>query len=236
MEEQPTGTQPPPKAARMRRAGLQAAAAVAFILLCSLFFPAVPIILGVLLLVAAALHAWSADLRPYVQLLLRVPVARASKRHARLLLAAGAGLILMLCGAVGATTRGHLRTEREQRVKAREAGEQVVIELLERARDHLATGNIVGAELALTEADEIVDAGPEKQAEVDELLERVRRSGDSRAIRDILIQLPQEEFEAFEQGASVPKALEFPEQTLTIQAVDLALAELARAQQARARR
>ena len=59
---------------------------------------------------------------------------------------------------------------------------------------------------------------------------------NSDAILDILIQLPQEEFEAFQQGTSVPKDLAFGERALTFRAVELALAQLDEARQIRARR
>ena len=118
----------------------------------------------------------------------------------------------------------------------REVTEESVINLLERAKDLLAEGNVEVAELVLLDADAIASIDPERKQEIDDLLEQVRRSSDPEFVLDLLIQLPQEEFEAFEAGTSVPGALEFRERALTVRAVKLALAQLEEAQQVRARR
>lgn len=234
MHEQLTQTLPTPGTWGTRPLVLRIAVIIGLTLLCSVLLPAVSIVLGVCLVFAVALHAWSPELRPYVDRLLRVPVARASTRHKRLTLAAGAGALLILSGAVGATVRGRLRSEWEQAGRQREVAEENVAELLTRARDFLDVGNVDGAELVLLDADAVIATGSGQRAEVDDLLERVRRSGDSEAILDILTRLPQDEFESFKAGESVPEALEFPERALTSRAVELALAQLDEAQQARA--
>ena len=53
---------------------------------------------------------------------------------------------------------------------------------------------------------------------------------------DILVALPQEEFDAFENGSSVPQSLEFGHRGLTLQAVTIAREKLEAAQRARTRR
>lgn len=219
-----------------RHPAARLAGIVALTLLGAVVLPVVPIVLGVFLIGAVALHAWSPDLRPIVQPLLRVPVAGAGKRHARLLVAASVGVLLVLSGSVGATMRGRLRSEWEQREGELVAAEATAIEILARARHKLSAGDVEGAELELMEADAIVAIDSERQAEVSDLLERVLRSGDADAILDILTGLSPAEFEALQHGGSVPAALQFPERALTYRAVDLALALLDEARHRRARR
>jgi hypothetical protein len=236
MQERIARAQPSALPPWTREVRVRAAAFVALALACSLLLPAVPMVGGVFLVVAVALHAWSADLRPFVQPLLRVPVAKASVRHGRLLLLAGAGALLVASGAAGASMRGHLRAEREQREGRREAGEKGALDLMERVQGSLAAGDVDGAELALLDAGTLVDADSEWRAEVDELLERVRRSGDRKAILDLLVRLPRAEFESFEQGGSVPQALDFGDRALNRRALGLAFDQLAEARRLRARR
>jgi hypothetical protein len=214
----------------MRRAAIGAAA-----LVCSVVMPVVAIFLGVFLIAAAALHAWSFSLRPYLQPILRVPVARPHQRRRRLLVAGGAGALLVLSGSVGATLRGQLRSQWEQRATRLEDGDKRAAELLERARFELSVGNIEGAELVLLDAEAIAPLDEARRAEVDELLEKVRLARDPRAILRVLTELPQEEFEAFERGESVPEALVFPERALTLRAVDIGLGEIDEARRRRGR-
>jgi hypothetical protein len=209
---------------------------VAAALAASVIVPAIPILVGALAIVAAGVHAWSADLRPFVQLLLRVPVTSPQRRHARLALVAGAGVLLIAVGAVGATVRGQVRSRWEQREGLRASAEESVADRLERVRVHLASGDVESAELVLLDADTIAGLDAERREEVAALLERVQRSGDAAAILDVLTNLTQREFDAFERGGPVPTALEFPERALTAQAVHLALDQIDEAQRVRALR
>lgn len=223
-----------PETPGTRRVAIRRASIVAGALVGCVLLPVVAIFLGVFLIAAAALHAWSFSLRPYLQPILRVPVARPHQRRTRLLVAGGAGALLVLCGSVGATIRGQLRSQWEQRATRLEDGDKRVGEILDRARFQLSAGNIEGAELELLNADGIVmdDA---RRAEVDELLQRVRLARDPKAILAVLTQLPREEFEAFEKGESVPEALVFPERALTLRAVNIALGQIDEARKARGR-
>lgn len=209
---------------------------VGLVLLCSCFVPAVPIFLGVLMIAALVLHAASRELRPFVDRVLRMPVARASTRHARLTLVGGAGVLLIISGAIGATTRGHLRSAWEQREGRREFVGQGVREHMQRANDLLAVGDVEGAELALLDAEAIADSDSERREEINALLERVHRSGDTDAILDVLTKLPQKEFETFQAGTSIPKDLEFGERALTRRAVELAVTQIEAARRLRATR
>jgi hypothetical protein len=219
----------------MQPTGRRRAVIVALALLCSILLPAVAIFLGVFLLAAVAVHAWSPSLQPFVQPLLRVPVGRPATRYARLLVFAGAAILLVLSGSVGATVRGHLRSRGEGRAMQREAEDQHLAQLLERAREQLSAGSVEGAELVLLDAEAMVATDSEQRAELDELLERVRLCRDPQAILAILSELPQKELDAFEQGEVIPQALEFPEQALTARAVEIALGQIDRAQQLRTR-
>jgi hypothetical protein len=206
----------------------------ALALLCSVVFPALPIFFGALLICAVGLHAFSPDVRPYVQLLLRVPTATGFRARARLLLLAGAGVLLVVCGSAAANLRGHLRGRWAHGERRREAAEESVTGVLSRARALISAGNVEGAELVLMDADAIPDVDAGRQREVDELLERVRRSRDSRAILDILVRLPQAEFDALEKGGAVPAALDLGERALTYRAVEIALQQLEEARRLRA--
>jgi len=235
MEEQYTATAQL-ETTRTNGIGVRAGVAAGLVLLCSAFLPALAIFLGVLLILAVALHAWAPDLRPYVQSLLRMPVVSPSMRRARLTLLAGAGVLLVASGAAGATIRGQMVSQWEQRERRIEVAEEGVGELLERARSLIAAGEVESAEFLLLDADAAAAVDGVKQDEVDDLLDRVHRSGNSQAILELLTDLSQKEFQAFEQGASVPAALEFGEPALTARAVELALAQLERARQIRANR
>jgi hypothetical protein len=236
VQERATRARPAPPPSRVGHAGLRFVAIVALTLFCSAVVPVIPIVLGVLLIVAVAIHVGLPELQPFVDPVLRVPVGRARKRHARLLLMAGGGVLLVASGSVGATVRGELRSRWELRDGQRDLVEGHATELLERARHLLSAGDVDGAELVLLDADAIVGVDPDKKEEIDLLLERVRRSGDSKAILDILTRLPQQDFEAFRTGASVPDAFEFGDKALTYRAVEVARAQIDEAQEVRARR
>jgi hypothetical protein len=236
MQQEPARTLPSSVKSALRHVGTRRAGIAVLVLLCSFFLPVVAIFLGVFLIAAVAVHAWSFTLRPLVQPILRVPVGRPGKRRARLLAAAGAGALLVLSGSVGATIRGHLRTQWEQRATRREADDLQAVELLQRARDQLSLGNVEAAELVLIDADALVALDPARRAEVDDLLARVRLSRDRQAILGVLTQLPEEEFEAFAKGGEhVPAAIDFPEQALTYRAVEIAIEQIDAARTARAR-
>jgi hypothetical protein len=214
------------------RTALLPALVLATALLGCIVLPVVPIFVGVFLIVVAALYGFSAELRPYVQPALRTLLGGTGT--GALLLTAGIGGVLVVSGSMGATLRGQWRNEWVQRDKRNEFADASVTALLERAKSHLSKGDVRGAEFALLGVDAIVDVAPEKRREVDELLERIHRSGDGIAILELLIELPQEEFEAFETGAAVPEALEFEERALSYRAVEVARMKLDEARRARA--
>ena len=211
---------------RARRIGMVVGGVLLAVGVCSVFLPVIPIVLGMLLIVAVGLHAGSTDLQPYIEHLLRMPVAKASRRRARLGLTATLGALLIASGAVGATTRGRLRVEWEQEAKHQEAAEVHVRDLLQRARASLEEGNVAAAEFALLEAEGIEGVDNSDAEGVDELLERVRRSGDAETIRGILQELSPQELQSLRAGKLVPEALRFPERALTFRAVDVAMGQL----------
>lgn len=215
--------------------GVKIGAALVGTLLCSALLPGVPILIGMLLLLAVALHVWTPELQPYLQPILRVPVAAAARRRARLALVGGVGALLVVSGAVGATARGHLRSRWDQDERRRETAEQDAQRLMARVQEHLAGGDVLSAELALMDAERIADMEPERRAEFDALLERVRRSGDAPAILALLVALPQEAFEAFESSRRVPPQFEYPERALTMRVVAIALEQLPEARRRRAK-
>lgn len=216
--------------------GVKIGAVVVCTLLCSGLLPGVPILIGVLLMLAVALHTWTPDLQPYLQPILRVPVAAAATRRARLLLIAAVGGLLVVSGAVGATTRGHLRSRWEQDDRRREVAEQDAERLMARVQDHLAGGDVLSAELALMDSERIADMDPERREQFAALLERVRASGDGRAILAVLVGLPKSAFEAFETSQHVPPQFEYPERALTMRVVAIALEQLPEARRLRAGR
>jgi hypothetical protein len=216
--------------------GVKIGAVVVCTLLCSGLLPGVPILIGVLLMLAVALHTWTPDLQPYLQPILRVPVAAAATRRARLVLIAAVGGLLVVSGAVGATTRGHLRSRWEQDDRRREVAEQDAERLMGRVEDHLAGGDVLSAELALMDAERIADMDPERREQFAQLLERVRRSGDGPAILAVLVGLTPEAFSAFETSQRLPPQFEFPERALTMRAVAIALEQLPEARKRRAGR
>jgi len=103
---------------------MRPAGAGAFLFLGSVLVPGVPIVLGMLVIVATAVYAGLPVLRPWLEPVLRVPVALARKRQGRLLLVAGCGLLLVLSGFVGAKVRGNWRSRSEQREVLRDISEQ----------------------------------------------------------------------------------------------------------------
>jgi len=214
--------------------GVKIGAAVVATLLCSGLLPGLPILIGMLLILAVALHTWTPDLQPWLQPILRVPVAAAATRRARLVLIAVVGGLLVVSGAVGATTRGHLRSRWEQDGRRREVAEQDATRLMARVEDYLAGGDVLSAELALMEADRITDLDPARRAEFTAMLERVRSSGDAAAILAVLVGLPQEAFAGFETSQRVPPQFEYPERALTMRAVAIALEQLPEARKRRA--
>ena len=214
-----------------RKAGLVAVA----VLLCAALLPGLLILLGVGVVALVGLSLWH-PLQGRLQQLLRVPVARAGERHARLALIAGAGLLLVVSGAMGATARGLVRSKWELRQGRRAAAEDGVAGLLARARSELAQGDVAGAEFVLMNAEGFEVLDDKARDQLDELLGRVRRSGDRGAILEILTELPESEFDALRRGSAVPEALEFGERALNLQALELAMAQLDQAQLLRARR
>jgi len=216
-------------------AGKRLVVFAAVALLGFLILPLIPILAGVLLVITVALCAWSPELQPYLEPLLRIPVAEPAKRRARLLLAAGVGVLLVVAGSTGATLRGTWRSKWQQHKERIVSAEDDVAALVERAREHLAAGDLGSAEIALLDA-ALVATDSDTQEEVEDLLMRVRRSGDSQVILDILTGLSPAELEALEEGSAVPDALDFGEQALTYRAVEIALAHLGEAQRMRAGR
>lgn len=170
MRDRPSGSRLPVHGAGPRRIVVVGAVCVALALLFSALLPAVPIMLGVLLVVAVALHVALPDLRPYLDPVLRVPVGRPRMRHGRLALAACAGVLLVAGGSVGATLGTEARVERERRRREQEQTEGQLEALLRDARDHLAAGNVGRAELALMDAAELGSGTSEQQREVERLL------------------------------------------------------------------
>jgi hypothetical protein len=235
MLEQATEPRPPLLTTRAQNAGIRFAVVAALTLVTGIVVPWLPFFGGVFLILAVALHVWAPALRPFVEPFVRVPVARAAERRARLLRVAGVGVLLVASGVLGASIRGRLDSRSEQREGRQEFDEKRLSELLERAQSHLTAGDVAEAEFVLLQAEAIDAADSGTKEEIDELLERVRRSGDREAILAIVIGLPKQEFEALESGASVPQALEFGDHALTLQAVGLARAQLDQARQARAR-
>jgi hypothetical protein len=206
---------------------------IALVLLGSLFLPVVPIVVGVFLVAAVVVHVSLPELQPYVQPVLRVPVERTERRVRRLLLFAGGGLLLVVVGASGAKIRGHVLGTWTERGRQQEFAEQSESELLDRARARLAAGDVAGAELVLIDA-EGIDGG--KADEVDELLERIRRSDDAKAILDVLVRLSRKDFDALEKGEAVPEDLDLGERALTYRAVELASEQMDEARRLRAAR
>lgn len=233
-EREPQGlTETAMRRIRDSRTSVKIGVALLLTLLCSGLFPGVPILVGMLLMLAVALHTWTPDLQPWLQPILRVPVAAAATRRARLVTIAALGGLLVFTGAVGATTRGHLRSRWEQGGRRRDVAEQEAARLMQRVQDHLAGGDVPSAELALMEADRIHDLPPELREEFTELLGRVRSAGDAQAILAALVGLPQEAFEAFETSQRLPPQLDYPERALTMRAVAIALEQLPEARRRR---
>lgn len=211
---------------------------VAIVVLGSAFLPALPIFLGVLLLVGVGLHVWVPDLRDPFETFLGAPlaqIARVPGGRRGLALTVSAGLVLILGGSVGATLGGHLRSERGHRERERAVEEERWDELVERARGQLAAGEIDAAELTLLELDARVAPPGADRDEVDRLLERVSRSGDPDTILALLRGLAPDELRALEEGSSVPLSLDFGDPALNRRALRLALVLMdeARAQRAR---
>jgi hypothetical protein len=217
------------------RNGVRAAVLVPVVLAATVLLPVLPFFLGALLMATAGIHAWVPALRPGVQVLLRVPVAAREKRRAHLLLVAGTGFLLAAGGAVGASIRGQLRTEWDQHATLREQTEVRVGEVVERARRHIAAGELGVAELELMNAEGEADLAPQAGAELDALLADLRLSGDAETILEILTRLTDDEFRALETGASVPGPLDLGEPAMTERAVGIALTQLDVARQMRAR-
>jgi len=236
MQDDAMRTTPGLSSSTLKRYGTWIGAIVGITLLCSALLPGVPIVLGVFLMLAAVLHAWSPELQPLLQPLLRVPVADVATRRTHLLLVGAAGLVLLLSGAVGARTRGHLRSAWQQGHERRAVAEQDGSALLERAREYLTFNDVQNAELALMDAAALADLGGDCREEVEDLLARVRRSGDAPAILDAIVHLSNKDFEALESSRQVPEALEYPERALTLRAVEIALAQLDEARRLRASR
>ena len=189
----------------------------------TLILPLVPILLGVILIALVALHAGSPELRPYVQPFLGLPVGAPRKRHTRMALIAGAGVLLVLLGSTTAALRGNWRGTREQRAEQRTATEDRVTTLYGRAEELLAKGDVAGAKLALIDARSVENADEDDTERIDALLERIERSGDTKTIAAIVARLSEKEVAALKTGASVPEDLDFGAKALTYRAVELAL-------------
>lgn len=168
--------QPSKPSSEIRILGLRIATAVAVAGLCSVFVPVVPFFVGAFLLVAASVHLGAPALHPFLDPLLRVPVGAPAKRRARVLLVAGAGVLLLSSGAVGAGIHGRLHGEEEQRRRVREQAEQQIDDLLERAENDLSAGDVGRAELELLDAEALLDGDSSRAGDVHELLDRVRRA------------------------------------------------------------
>jgi hypothetical protein len=207
--------------------------AVVLVLAASAFFPLFVVFVGVVLVALVALDAAIPHVIPGLRTLFRVPLVPASARRARLVFAGSLGVVLVAIGALGAKVSGEVRTEWKLRQSQHRIADEQLDEHLERARAHLDAGEVELAELTLMDAQRISPVDARRQRALDEMLERIRRSGDADAIRAILQQLPPDELEAFARGERVPSALEFPERALTFRAVQLARAQT---EQARANR
>jgi hypothetical protein len=199
----------------------------------ALVWPLLPILAGTALLVLIGLHLGVPGLRAALQPILRAPVGSASARLAHLVLLVSAAVLLLGVGAVSSTTRGHVRSRWEQEQRAREAAQRGAQGVLERAREHLDRGEVHLAELVLMEVDGLGSVDASLRAEIEALLERVRASGDARAVLQILVGLPREEFEAFAAGRSLPAALEHPERALSMRAAQTARSQLEQARRLR---
>jgi hypothetical protein len=198
-----------------------------------LLLPAVPILLGVLVLGAVALHLVLPDLLPWTHQLLRVPIGQRTQLRTRLAIVASAGVILVTVGAISATVRGRVRMYWSMRAQHQELAEKGVVGQLEQARALVAKGDIDGAEYVLLDVSHSEGLDSWIREDVDGLLERIRRSGDAQAILAILLRLDSGDFEAFASGQVVPGELEFPESSLTQRAVSIAQAQIENARRAR---
>jgi hypothetical protein len=216
-----------------RRGAKLLGGAVVLVLAASAFLPLFVVFLGVVLVALVSLDAAIPGVVPGLRTLFRVPLVPAHARRARLIFAGCMGVVLVGCGTLGAKLSGQLRTEWRLRQSQHEIADQQLAEYLERARAHLEAGEVELAELTLMDAQRVSPIAPGRQRELDELLERIRRSGDPDAIRAILQRLPPDELDAFERGESVPEALEFPERALTYRAVQLARAQTVKARETR---
>jgi len=197
--------------------------------------PGMSIVLGALLILTVALLACLPDLRSCLETRVAEKAARSVILRARLPLAAVAGVVLIVSGSVGSSVRGTLRSRWSQRAQQREIAQRGATDLLERAKEHLSAGNVQLAELVLLEANATGLMDRAMRQEIEGLLERVRRSGDPEVIFDLLIHLPQEEFEALEERVAVPQVLQFQERALTRRAVQIAFAQIEDAKRTRAR-
>jgi hypothetical protein len=174
-------------------------------------------------------------MRTILQPVVRVPVASRSTRHAWLVAYALGGAFLVVVGSFGATTRSAVKSEWEAGRRRLQTAEADARRMLGRAHEELERGSVGHAELTLMEAREIEDAPAELAQEIEELFVRVNRSGDSERVLEVLVGLPQAEFEAFAKSQTVPAALEFPERVLTLRAVGIGLEQLERARALRER-
>jgi hypothetical protein len=148
----------------------------------------------------------------------------------RALLLAFVGVLLVASGSMGATLRGQWRSEWTQRQERPDLG----VDILERAEKALSRTDIEGAEFVLMEADRIDGIDPARRREIEGLLERIHRCGDPEVALEALTGLAPEEFEAFEQGTSVPPALQYEERALTYRSVQVARSQVDRARRLRA--
>lgn len=235
MEARPTRTSPLARVSWLFHTGPGLALTGFGAVLGCLLLPAVPILLGVLVLVAVALQAALPDLSPVTHQLLRVPIGQRGLLRTRLAIVASAGVILVTVGAVGASVRGKLHTRWQLRAQRQELAEKGVSGLLEQARALVAKGDFGGAELVLLDAGRIEGLDSWMREDVDALQGRIHRSGDAPAILQVLIGLDDDAFEALAAGREVPEALEFPESSLTMRALSVAMTQIEDARRARGR-
>lgn len=197
--------------------------------------PVVPILVGTLAALAAGLYAWVPELRTLLQPVVRVPVAARATRHAWLATYAIAGIFLVVVGSFGATTRSQVKSEWEAERRRTESAAADAKRMYERALEELQRGQVGGAELTLMEARELEHAPRELANQIEELYDRVHRSGNAEHVLEVLVALPPAEFDAFAGSDTVPAALEFPERVLTLRAVGLGRGQLERARSLRER-
>jgi len=228
MYVEPLNTPQPARPSWTVRSGSLFAGVLVLGLLGSVVLPMAPIFIGVFLVLATAVYASLPALRPHLRPILRTIVGGAGAGQASML--AFTGVLLVASGSMGARLRGHWRSEWVQSNQRGAFADDILV----RAEECLTKNDVQGAEFALIEAEKNADLAPEHRARAAAMLERIHSSGDPVAILDILVGLPQAEFDAFEQGTAVPRALEYEERILTRRAVWIAHGQIEEARSRRA--